>query len=212
MRRKIQMRTKSIALVLMILLVSVLSACGGDTPTATPVATTAAAVEPTATTAADEPTATTASAAAEPTATEAQAAGSTATTGTASGGTSSGKQYVLVPKNLGNPYFDTANKGAQEAAKELGATVTYQGSATADAPAQIQLINSLIAQNVNGLAVSANDSDALVPAGKAAMDANIPVVSWDSAIAPGGRNVHINQANSEDIGRSQVQLLSKLIG
>ena len=26
----------------------------------------------------------------------------------------------LVPKNLGNPYFDTANNGAQEAAKELG--------------------------------------------------------------------------------------------
>src|SRR5215207_2756148 len=85
--------------------------------------------------------------------------------------------YVLVPKNLGNPYFDTANKGAQEAAKELGVTVNYQGSATADAPQQIQLINSLIAQKVNGLAVSANDADALVPAGKAAIDANIPVVS-----------------------------------
>ena len=27
---------------------------------------------------------------------------------------------MLVPKNLGNPYFDTANNGAQEAAKELG--------------------------------------------------------------------------------------------
>ena len=37
------------------------------------------------------------------------------------------KTYVLVPKNLGNPYFDTANKGAQEAAKELGVTVIYQG-------------------------------------------------------------------------------------
>jgi rhamnose transport system substrate-binding protein len=117
-----------------------------------------------------------------------------------------------VPKNLGNPYFDTANKGAQEAAGELGVTVNYQGTSTADASQQIQLINSLIAQNVNGLAVSANDSDALVPAGTAAMDAGIPVVSWDSAIAEGGRNVHINQANSEDIGRGQVQLISELIG
>ncbi|MCX8024323.1 MAG: hypothetical protein N3A60_03880 [Thermanaerothrix sp.] len=43
------------------------------------------------------------------------------------------RTYVLVPKNLGNPYFDTANKGAQEAAKELGVTVLYQGSAVADA-------------------------------------------------------------------------------
>src|SRR5512147_1611198 len=30
-----------------------------------------------------------------------------------------GKTYVLVPKNLGNPYFDAANTGAQAAAKEL---------------------------------------------------------------------------------------------
>ena len=121
-------------------------------------------------------------------------------------------EYVLVPKNLGNPYFDTANKGAQEAAQELGVNVTYQGSATADATEQIQLLNSLISQQVDGLAISANDSDALVPTGKAAMDAGIPVVTWDSAIAPGGRTVHINQAVAEEIGRSQVQIMADLIG
>ena len=188
------MRNKSFILVLMIVLTAFLTACGAESPTATPVA----------------PIATTAAAPAEPTATTAAAAEPTATT--ASSTTSGGKTYVLVPKNLGNPYFDTANKGAQEAAKELGVTVTYQGPATADAPQQIQLINSLIAQNVAGLAVSADDSDALVTAGKAAIAAKIPVVSWDSAIAPGGRTVHVNQAVSEDIGRSEVQLLAKLIG
>jgi rhamnose transport system substrate-binding protein len=123
-----------------------------------------------------------------------------------------GATYVLVPKNLGNPYFDAANNGAQAAAKELGVTVTYQGSSTADATEQIQLLNSLIAQKVTGLAVSANDSDALQPTGKAALDAGIPVVSWDAAIAPGGRTVHINQATAEGIGRGQIQLVSKLIG
>ena len=189
------MRNKSIALILMVLLVTVLTACGGDnTPTTAPAAA---------------PTATKAAAAA-PTATTATTSAATATTG--SGSSSGGKTYVLVPKNLGNPYFDTANKGAQAAAKELGVTVNYQGPSTADATQQIQLINSLIAQNVSGLAISADDSDALVTAGKAAIAANIPVVSWDSAIAPGGRTVHVNQAVSEDIGRTEVQLLSKLIG
>ncbi len=125
---------------------------------------------------------------------------------------SSGENYVLVPKNLGNPYFDTANVGAQEAAGELGVTVTYQGSAVADATEQIQLLNSLIAQNVDGLAISANDADALVPTGKEAMDAGIPVVTWDSAIAPGGRNVHINQAESQGIGAVQIQMASDLAG
>lgn len=122
------------------------------------------------------------------------------------------KTYVLVPKNLGNPYFDTANKGAQEAGKELGVTVTYQGPATADATQQIQLLNSLIAQKVNGLAISADDSDALVPVGKQAMDAGIPVVTWDSAISPGGRTVHINQAVAADIAAIQIKMASDLAG
>jgi len=123
-----------------------------------------------------------------------------------------GQTYVLVPKNLGNPYFDAGNKGAQEAAAELGVTVVYQGSATPDATEQIQLLNSLIAQQVSGMAVSANDADALVPTGAAAIEAGIPVVSWDAEIAPGGRVVHINQADFEGIGRGQIQLISKLIG
>jgi len=200
------MRNKSIAVVMLILLISVLTACGAETPTATP-----AASEPTATTAsATEPTATTAQAG-EATATTAETGEATATSGSGAA-TGGGKTYALVPKNLGNPYFDTANKGAQEAAKELGVTVNYTGPSTADATQQIQLINSLIAQGVNGLAISADDSDALVPAGKAALDAKIPVVSWDSQIAQGGRTVHVNQAVSEDIGRTEVQLLAKLIG
>jgi len=120
--------------------------------------------------------------------------------------------YVLVPKNLGNPYFDTANNGAQEAAKELGIKVQYQGSATADATEQITLLNSLIAQKPCGLAVSANDADALVPTGKAAMEAGIPVVTWDSAIAKDGRNMHINQAETEGIGAIQIKMASDLAG
>lgn len=116
------------------------------------------------------------------------------------------ENYVLVPKNLGNPYFDTSNKGAQEAAGELGITVLYQGSATADAAEQITLLNSLIAQGVCGLAISANDADALVPTGKAAMDAGIPVVTFDSAIAPEGRLFHINQAVLHDIGAIEIQM------
>jgi rhamnose transport system substrate-binding protein len=114
--------------------------------------------------------------------------------------------FVLVPKNLGNPYFDTANNGAQEAAKELGVTVLYQGSANADATEQIQLLNSLIAQKVSGLAVSANDSDALVPTGKEAIAAGIPVVSWDSAIGKDGRVLHINQAVLHDIGAIEIKM------
>lgn len=123
-----------------------------------------------------------------------------------------GQSYVLVPKNLGNPYFDTANTGAQEAAQELGVEVTYQGSSVADATEQIQLLNSLIAQNVNGLAISANDADALVPTGQEAIDAGIPVVTWDSAIAPEGRTIHVNQAEAQGIADVQLEMAADLAG
>jgi rhamnose transport system substrate-binding protein len=120
--------------------------------------------------------------------------------------------YVLVAKKLSNPYFDTANNGAQKAAEELGITVLYQGSATADATEQINLLNSLIAQQPCGLAISANNADALLPTGKAAMDAGIPVVTWDSAIAPDGRDIHIKQVMLQDIGTIQIQMASELAG
>ncbi|MGD0612725.1 MAG: rhamnose ABC transporter substrate-binding protein [Anaerolineales bacterium] len=122
------------------------------------------------------------------------------------------RTYVLVPKNLGNPYFDAANTGAQTAAKELGVTVLYQGSTTADATAQITLLDSLIAQKVNGLAISADDADALVPTGKAAMAAGIPVVTWDSNIAAGGTQLFINQASTQGIGDVNVKMALDLTG
>jgi rhamnose transport system substrate-binding protein len=182
------MRNKHIALVLLMsLLLMLLVACGGTQPTAAPTAAPAAAA---------------------PTAAPAATAAPEATAAPAAAGGS--KTYILVPKALGNPYFDTANAGAQEAAKELGVTVTYQGTATSDATQQIQLLNSLIAQNVSGLAISANDGDALVPVGKQAIDAGIPVVTWDSAIAVGGRTVHINQAVSADIAAIQIKIASDL--
>jgi rhamnose transport system substrate-binding protein len=122
------------------------------------------------------------------------------------------RTYILVPKNLGNPYFDAANTGAQKAATELGVTVLYQGPTTADATAQITLLDSLIAQKVSGLAISADDSDALVPTGKAAIAAGIPVVTWDSNISKGGTQLFVNQADTQGIGDSQVQMALDLTG
>jgi len=123
-----------------------------------------------------------------------------------------GRTYVLVPKNLGNPYFDAANSGAQLAAAELGVKVLYQGSTTADATAQITLLDSLIAQKVNGLAISANDADALVPTGKQAIAAGIPVVTWDSNIGTGGTQVFVNQASTQGIADVQVKMALDLTG
>ena len=53
----------------------------------------------------------------------------------------------LVVKALGIGFFDAANKGAQEAAKELGdVEVIYTGPTKTTAEGQIEVIDALIAQ------------------------------------------------------------------
>lgn len=116
-------------------------------------------------------------------------------------------RIALVVKSLGNGFFDAANKGAQEAAKELGdVEVIYTGPTAATAEAQIEVINSLIAQQVDAIAISANDPDALVPALQKAMERGIKVISWDSGVAPEGRQLHLNPSDIGLIGETIIKL------
>lgn len=113
----------------------------------------------------------------------------------------------LVVKSLGNGFFDAANKGAQEAAAELGdVEVIYTGPTSATAEAQIEVVNALIAQQVDAIAISANDPDALVPVLKRAMERGIKVISWDSGVAPEGRMLHLNPSETSLIGETIIKL------
>lgn len=116
-------------------------------------------------------------------------------------------KIALVVKALGIGFFEAAAKGAEEAAKELGnVEVIYTGPTDTTAEGQIEVINALIAQKVDAIAVSANDTDALVPALKKAMDRGITVISWDSGVAPEGREMHLNPSSSALIGNTIIKL------
>jgi rhamnose transport system substrate-binding protein len=116
-------------------------------------------------------------------------------------------KIALVVKSLGNGFFDAAHKGAEDAAKEIGGVeVIYTGPTSATAEGQIEIVNSLIAQQVDAIAISANDPDALVPALKKAMDRGIMVISWDSGVAPEGRQVHLNPSDTDLIGETIIKL------
>jgi rhamnose transport system substrate-binding protein len=116
-------------------------------------------------------------------------------------------KIALVVKALGIGFFDAANKGAQEAAKELGdVEIIYTGPTKTTAEGQIEVIDALIAQKVNAIAVSANDKDALVPSLKKAMERGITVISWDSGVAPEGRMMNLNPSSSSLIGNMCVKM------
>ena len=117
------------------------------------------------------------------------------------------KRIALVVKALGIGFFEAAAKGAEEAAKELGdVEIIYTGPTDTTAEGQIEVINSLIAQGVDAIAISANDPDAVVPALKKAMSRGITVVSWDSGVAPEGRQVHLNPSSNPLIGNMIIKL------
>ncbi len=116
----------------------------------------------------------------------------------------------LVAKSLGNGFFDAVDKGAQEAAKELNAEVIFVGPTTPTAEGQIETLNSLIAQRVDAIAVSANDPDALVPTLRKAMDRGIKVVSYDSAVAQPGRIAHLAPSSDQLIGETVISLVAEL--
>jgi rhamnose transport system substrate-binding protein len=116
----------------------------------------------------------------------------------------------LVAKSLGNGFFDAVHKGADEAARELDAEVIFTGPTTPTAEGQIEVLNALIAQRVDAIAVSANDPDALVPTLKKARDRGIKVISYDSAVAPAGRVAHLAPSSDQLIGETVVALTAEL--
>lgn len=107
------------------------------------------------------------------------------------------RQYTIavVPKREGLDYFEAAKDGAFEAAKELGVNVLFRGPETADADAQIRVIEELIEQDIDLLAVSSNDPKKLLPVLKRASDNNIAVITWDSDTDEEGRAFFINMVD-----------------
>ncbi len=120
-------------------------------------------------------------------------------------------KIVILVKSLGNGFFEAVADGGKEAAAELGNVESiYMGPSASTAEGQIEIIETLIAQQVDGIAISANDRDALIPVTKKAMKAGIKVMSFDSGINVGGRIVDLVPSVEELIGRQQVQLIAEL--
>ncbi|MET0350834.1 MAG: rhamnose ABC transporter substrate-binding protein [Rhizobacter sp.] len=122
-------------------------------------------------------------------------------------------KIALVVKSLGNGFFDAAHQGALDAAKELkDVEIVYTGPAKPTAEGQIEIINSLIAQNVKAIVISANDPDALVPVTKKAMARGIKVISFDSAVRKDGRLMHLAPSNNVLIGEKLVKMAEQVAG
>jgi ribose transport system substrate-binding protein len=98
-------------------------------------------------------------------------------------------RIALIPKALDIPVFTYANEGAQRTAKELGdVEVIYRGPEKADELKQKEIMESFISQKVDGIAISVLNAEAMRGTIDRAVDAGIPVITWDSD-APASKRI-----------------------
>jgi rhamnose transport system substrate-binding protein len=120
--------------------------------------------------------------------------------------------FTMLPKNLGNAYFDTSTDGAEKAAGELDAEFEEVGPETGSPDAQVSYINTVAQQGKDALILSANDPDALCDAIEEARSADVKVVTFDADTNPECRDLFINQATAEGIAAKQLELIADEIG
>ncbi|MCT2588826.1 rhamnose ABC transporter substrate-binding protein [Streptomyces sp. N2-109] len=120
-----------------------------------------------------------------------------------------GLKVAFLPKQINNPYSKIVNKAGIEAAEEYKGTGKEVGPSDAKASSQVSYINTLIQQRQDAILIAANDPKAVCGPLKQAMKQDIKVVAYDSDTSKDCRQMFINQASSEEIGRSQIQHVAK---
>src|SRR3954471_7017588 len=121
-------------------------------------------------------------------------------------------KIAFLPKQVNNPYETIVDKAGIGAAAEYGGTAKEVGPSDASASSQISYLNTLIQQRQDAILIAANDPNAVCGPLKQAMSRKIAVVSYDSDAAKECRDVFINQASSEEIGRSEIKVISDMLG
>src|SRR5262245_27628310 len=122
----------------------------------------------------------------------------------------SGKTFYFIPKDTLNPYEVIADRGGKLALDEQKNKQVVSSGTQDTAAAQLPSIQAAIQSGAAGIVIAGNDPQAVCPALQQAMDKGIAVVAFDSDT--NCRQLFINQADTETIGRSQIKLLAQEMG
>jgi ribose transport system substrate-binding protein len=93
------------------------------------------------------------------------------------------KRVAVIPKGTSHMFWVTVRAGAMAAGNDFGLDVQWNGpNQETEIGRQIQIVDSAIAQNVDGIVLAACDRRALVQPVDKAMAAGIPVTIFDSGL------------------------------
>jgi ABC-type sugar transport system substrate-binding protein len=129
-------------------------------------------------------------------------------------GSAAGKKLTiaLMPKSKGNAYFISCKQGADEAARELGVELVFDGPTDPDPAKQNEIVDNWITLGVDAMAVACENKEGISTALRKARQKGIKVLTYDSDAATDARDFFVNQATPEGIGYTLMDEAGRLTG
>jgi rhamnose transport system substrate-binding protein/rhamnose transport system permease protein len=119
---------------------------------------------------------------------------------------------AMMPKAKGDPYFVSCRVGAEEAAKELGVELIWDGPTGLDAARQNELVENWITRGVDVIAIAVENRAGISTVLRKARSRGIRVLTWDADAEPDARDFFVNQATAEGIGNALTDEAARLMG
>src|SRR6185295_5233134 len=118
---------------------------------------------------------------------------------------------AMMPKAKGDPYFVSCRQGAEEAAKELGVELLWDGPTELDPAKQNEVVEGWITRGVDVIAVSVDNVAGISTVLRKARARGIGVLTWDADAEPDARDFFINQATPQGIGESIADQVAEIL-
>ena len=94
------------------------------------------------------------------------------------------KTIAVIPKGVSHSFWQTVKAGAEAAGKDLNVKIVWKGAAQeTDYSGQINIVEDMINQRVDGIVLAPSHGDSLVPMVERAQREGIPVTIFDSGIS-----------------------------
>ena len=122
--------------------------------------------------------------------------------------------FEVVVKSFQSTYWQAAIQGIEAAKEELGVKVNTTGpNAESDIADQVNMLNNAISKNPDGIALAANDQNAVLDSLQDALDADIPVVCFDTGVpdAPEGSVIATIATDNEAAGAVAAENMYEVI-
>lgn len=121
-------------------------------------------------------------------------------------------QVAMMPKAKGDPYFVSCRQGAEEAAKELGVDLLWDGPTDLDPAKQNEVVEAWITKGVDVIAVSVENQAGISTVLRKAREKGIKVITWDADAEKDARDFLINQATPQGIGNTLTDEAARIMG